>query len=138
MQSILEFECTLGDHMHFSIEYQRVTLDAVEVSLQALITAIVVVLQSLQDGLQADANGHLMPVERINLEVYVIDEDAEGRFLFSPDLYIGNQSLDMLCLDAGCLRQLFYLLTSSPNVYPSLDLFGVPSQSLALRLSYLY
>ena len=138
MQSILEFECTLGDHMHFSIEYHRVIVDAVEVSLQALITAIVVVLQPLQDGLQADADWHLMPVKRVYLKVYVIDEDAEGRFLVSPGLHIGNQSLDMLCLDAGCLRQLFYLLTSSPNVYSSLDLFGVPSQSLALGLSYLY
>ena len=117
----------MSDGMHLSIENHRVIVNAIEISLQTLITTVVIVLQPLQDSLQANTYRYLMPIKRIYLKVYIVSKDAERRLFFSPILHIGDQSLYIFLFDAGSLRWLFDLLTCSPYVDPSLDLFGVSS-----------
>ena len=62
----------------FTIESDRVSLDKLDVPLQALVASVVSIPHSLEDQLEADPHWNLLPVVRVDIKIYEVIEDTEG------------------------------------------------------------
>ena len=69
-----------------SIETDRISLDKLDVPLQASITSVVSAPNSLQDQLEADPHWNLLPVVRVYIKIYEVVEDTEGRVFITEAL----------------------------------------------------
>lgn len=101
-------------------------------------TGVVVVGESVRDGLEANANRYLFPIFGIYLKVYVVNKNWILWIFVHPFFYLLEQSLEVFFLYAAVDGMSLNLLWEFPNVDSSLDIFGVASQSFAFSFTDFY
>jgi hypothetical protein len=74
IHDFIQLEGAICDKVRVPIKDQRVTIDQVEVGFQAFITSVITMFQSLEDSLEAHTHWNMVPIERIDLKIYIVYE----------------------------------------------------------------
>lgn len=120
------------------VEANGVLVQQSDVHAQAFLAGVVVVLQSFQDSLKADANGNLAAILGVDVKIDVIYEQAVEGVGLDPILQMPDESLGDGALEVAVKPFDVDILADFPDVHPPLDVLGVSPQSFPFGLADLH